>query len=434
MGSQEVLRETVDILLKYSLCDHCLGRLYAKMGVEMRNEERGFALKRMVAMHLDDILKGRSDEERKNIIFTLARNAGEPFTRIYSKIYGVSVGVEKCYICGGVLSRSLYERLAREIAGRLAELDATSFLVGVSLEEEVSKKELEVASALRFGFSESIKNEIKREVGKIVSALTGLKPSFTNPDVTAIISFPGLEIRYEINPVYIKGSYLKLGRNISHTPWVTREGLRKYPLSIQEYVENRLKPVFKSERVLIHAAGREDVDARMVGSGRPLVIEVVKPARRRVSVSELNSILNNGIVSVSVEGFAGAKDVELVKEVVGRKAKVYKILVLAGREIGGSELIRLEEFFRDRLILQRTPTRILRRKKDVLRKRRVFAVKATSIAPRVFEALVLCESGLYVKELVHCDGGRTDPCFSSVLGVEAIPLELDVLGFVERLD
>jgi len=429
---EEILDSAKRVLAKYPLCDHCLGRLFARLGRELGNDERGRALKILLAMRFTLRANGSADEGSREILFTLARNAGEPFTRLYLKLYNQQVEAEKCYVCGGMLSRSLFDELASKIAGELKKVNASTFLVGVRLGEGVFERELEVLKLSGLNYSESIKSEIKREVGKRVSLITGLQPSFTNPDALAIVEFPSLNVSLDIKPVYLKGMYLKLGRNISHTPWITREGVKKYPLSIQEFLDAKLRGLFQAEKTLIHAAGREDVDARMVGTGRPLVVEVVRPLKRRVEIGELNKLLQAGVISVVVEGYATPRDVRVVKEVVGRKAKVYKILVLLKEDVGDDRLEQLESFFRNRVVTQRTPARILRRKKDVARRRKVYAVKAIRLGRRVLEALVYCESGLYVKELVHCDGGRTSPCFPSVLGVGARPLELDVLGFTEK--
>jgi tRNA pseudouridine synthase 10 len=429
---EDILDSAERVLAKYPLCDHCLGRLFARLGRELGNDERGRALKTLLAMRFT--LRGNepAGERDREVLSTLARNAGEPFTRLYLKLHGQGVDAEKCYVCGGILSRSLFDELASRITGELKKLDASTFLIGVRLGEEVFERELEVLKLLGLNYSESIKNEIKREVGRRVASITGLQPSFTNPDVLAIVEFPSLNVSLDIKPVYLRGVYLKLGRNISHTPWITREGVKKYPLSIQEFLDAKLKGVFQAEKILIHAAGREDVDARMVGTGRPLVVEVVRPLKRRVEIGGLNKLLQSDVISVLVEDYAAPRDVRVVKEVVGRKAKVYKILVLLKGDVGDDRLEELENFFRNRVVTQRTPTRILRRKKDVARRRKVYAVKVVRLGRRVLEALVYCESGLYVKELVHCDGGRTNPCFPTVLGVGGQPLELDVLGFAEK--
>jgi tRNA pseudouridine synthase 10 len=40
---------------------------------------------------------------------------------------------------------------------------------------------------------------------------------------------------------------------------------------------------------------------------------------------------------------------------------------------------------------------------------------------------IKCDAGLYIKELISGDGGRTKPSLSALLGVEAEVTELDVL-------
>ncbi|MCE4622864.1 MAG: tRNA pseudouridine(54/55) synthase Pus10, partial [Desulfurococcales archaeon] len=93
---------------------------------------------------------------------------------------------------------------------------------------------------------------------------------------------------------------------------------------------------------------------------------------------------------------------------------------------------RLSEFFSNRLILQRTPRRVLHRRPDILRKRRVHSVKCRKIMDNVAECLVAADGGLYVKELVSGDGGRTTPSFSEVLGIATECVELDVVHVEHR--
>ena len=107
---------------------------------------------------------------------------------------------------------------------------------------------------------------------------------------------------------------------------------------------------------------------------------------------------------------------------------MYKILVYTEDPIDQKKITELENAFKNIVVNQRTPRRILGRKKDTLRKKHVHEVKARIIVPNIIEALIYCEGGLYVKELVHCDDGRTTPCFSEVLGTNAYPLELDVIA------
>jgi Predicted pseudouridylate synthase len=206
-------------------------------------------------------------------------------------------------------------------------------------------------------------------------------------------------------------------------------------LSIQEAVEGIFKEVFNAEEVIIHAAGREDVDARMLGSGRPLVVEVKAPKRRKVELNELRSSVMRSLANIPVvlhiDSQTTRSSVALIKEYSKRKRKIYRLTVFVDGELGEDDLRKIEEYFANREIVQRTPIRILKRKKDRERRRKVYSVKTHRISSRIFEALVYCDGGLYVKELVHCDEGRTKPCFSEILAKKTVPIELDVL-YVEE--
>ncbi|MEM4912575.1 MAG: tRNA pseudouridine(54/55) synthase Pus10 [Desulfurococcaceae archaeon] len=181
--------------------------------------------------------------------------------------------------------------------------------------------------------------------------------------------------------------------------------------------------------MVIHAAGREDVDARMLGSGRPLIIEVKSP-RKRIDLNELKNIVEksfkNTPVVLSMSSSTTRGNIARIKEHSKRKRKIYRVTVYVSDGVKAEELKTLDEYFVNREITQRTPTRILRRKKDLERKRKVYMVKSAKISNNIFEALVYCDGGLYVKKLVHCDNGRTTPCFAEILGKKAIPVELDV--------
>ncbi|MCC6043501.1 MAG: tRNA pseudouridine(54/55) synthase Pus10, partial [Desulfurococcaceae archaeon] len=208
-------------------------------------------------------------------------------------------------------------------------------------------------------------------------------------------------------------------------------GFKKYPVSIQEFVGEALRSIYQSEDVVIHAAGREDVDARMIGSGRPLIIEIKKPVKRSIGIEEANKALRelSRRYPIVVELFSRTtrSSKVFVKNEAKLRRKVYRVAVYSPEEILPQDLVKLEEFFSNREVKQRTPTRILRRKKDREKTKRVYAVRIVQVSRRVFESLIYCDGGLYVKELIHGDYGRTVPSFAEVVGKPLIPIELDVV-------
>ena len=53
----DVLEKALELLGKYPLCDHCLGRQFALLGYSMENNMRGSALKVSLIMQANDLAK-----------------------------------------------------------------------------------------------------------------------------------------------------------------------------------------------------------------------------------------------------------------------------------------------------------------------------------------------------------------------------------------
>ncbi|KAH9644974.1 hypothetical protein HF086_003304 [Spodoptera exigua] len=86
-------------------------------------------------------------------------------------------------------------------------------------------------------------------------------------------------------PLYLAGRYVKLSRSLPQTPWLVN-GRRMMHSSVQEIIFEpiaalyRLSPEDVEHRLKFMSAGREDVDVRCLGEGRPFAIEVTDPTRQ----------------------------------------------------------------------------------------------------------------------------------------------------------
>lgn len=420
------LNQVIQLVKKYPLCNHCLGRVFAKYGLDLGNDERGFAIKTILQMYI--YIKLINKEISIDDLKTIASNTGEPIVRLYEKLTSEKIVLNECYICRNKLSRKYYEKLAREIGSDLLRINANTFVIGVSISSEITSRELEVYREINLEKSESIKNELKREIGKLINSIYGFKPDFKNPDVMVIIDFGTDTYRLIIRPILIEGRYWKRGRNISQNPWISKSGIRKYPYSIQEFLVDKLSGFFQTNNIVIHASGREGVDARMLGNGRPLVVEIKNPIIRKVDFNTMNKYLKTNLLEVKLDSFSSKVRIKYLKNESSRVAKIYRLLVLSEREIDPEELYSLEEFFKNIIIKQYTPIRVLKRKKNRFRNRRVYEIKNYYIEPRVFETVIYCDGELYVKELIHGDNGRTTPSYAEFLKTKLYPLEIDVIG------
>jgi tRNA pseudouridine synthase 10 len=74
--------------------------------------------------------------------------------------------------------------------------------------------------------------------------------------------------------------------------------------------------------------------------------------------------------------------------------------------------------------------RVVHRRADLIREKYIYKLKVKKVASKQAEMIVRCQGGLYVKELVSGDEGRTVPSVSSLLGTAAKTLKLDVLKVI----
>jgi len=79
--------------------------------------------------------------------------------------------------------------------------------------------------------------------------------------------------------ILLKGNYLKFSREIGQTPWSVN-GQKICFTSVQDEIGKTLINVFEASDAILHAGGREDRDVRMLGCGRPFIIELVNPKKR----------------------------------------------------------------------------------------------------------------------------------------------------------
>ncbi len=424
-GGSKLLEATLEALKRYPLCDRCLGRMAGRLGYGWSNAERGDAMKRFLVMHLHWAIR-EGDEEARKLFIEVAPNIGVQAAGLYRRLTGSELEARPCYVCGGALE-GFIERVIGDAEALLKAFDVKRFVVGVRLAREVAEREEEVKREAGFPYGESIKSEIRRELGKALQARGAAKVDFDDPEAMVLVEFPSGNVDIQVNSLLIRGRYRKLARNISQAYWPSLGGPRYFS------VEEALTPILSltgGERVVVHAAGREDVDARMLGNGRPLIVEVKVPRRRSAPLERLEAEANRGgrgLVEFRFEGYARRREITEYKSEEARLTKVYRALVLVEGGVTGDELERLEEELRGRVVMQRTPRRVLHRRPDLLRRRRVHVVKCKPLPGGLAECLVRAEGGLYIKELVSGDEGRTTPSFAEILGRRAECIELDVL-------
>jgi len=374
----------------------------------------------------------------------------------------------KCFLCEGKfeLLNSLTGKSLEAIEG----YEFTTYLVGIELPVKVEEREDEFKAAFNLGYGESIKHEFGRLFGKALAERTGKEVDYLKPDIVVVIN-PFLEkVRVQVNPLFVAGRYRKLVRDIPQSKWFCSScrgrGCEKcggtgkmYPESVEELSSKPLLEATQGEATFFHASGREDIDARMLGTGRPFVIEVSKPKKRFIDLKEMEAKINAeavGKVEVSKpkKRFVDLKKIEsavnagavgkvkvsrlrfTTKDVVRRlkkgegAQKEYRLLAEFENEVSDEGLRMLEEKLSGSLVKQQTPLRVLHRRADLIREKYIYKVKVKKVSLKRALMEIRCQGGLYVKELVSGDEGRTIPNVSDLLGNRAKTLKLDVLNVI----
>jgi tRNA pseudouridine synthase 10 len=166
----------------------------------------------------------------------------------------------------------------------------------------------------------------------------------------------------------------------------------------------------------------------MLGSGRPFVVELKEPKRRHVDVQKLvEKVKEENTGKLEVAGLQYVNR-EMVARVKNAKAdKTYRVEVALKADVTEAELRDAVAALDGAEIEQQTPTRVVHRRADLVRKRRVHELKLMNYAVGSCAIEIKCDGGLYIKELISGDGGRTKPSLSELLGAEAEVKELDVV-------
>jgi len=127
LKDKKILKTAAKMFDKYKLCDHCFGRVFAKVQTGLTNKKRGEIL--------------RSYLKKDNQVKT-----------------------ENCWLCEGLMEEMPH--FANLILDVLKTYEFDTFLVGSKIDEEILEKEKDLFNRVESEFYESIKNEINRETGK----------------------------------------------------------------------------------------------------------------------------------------------------------------------------------------------------------------------------------------------------------------------------
>ena len=484
-------------LVRIGTCNHCLGRVGGKKRFGQSDLESGIEIR-------NSVIEGDSTMAQAREV--------EPL----------------CPFCENLFEEApLLAQLIKEAVG---ERECFRLQLGARIPKDQTEAEDHLRKRFGAGGSAPLKSSLVEEVARQLKEIDfDVKLVIDKPEILALIDVLTLTVELDIRSHYVYGRYRKLARGIPQTKWPCRSckgrGCQKcdqtglqYQSSVQGLIGDPLLEIFGSKEHAFHGMGREDIDVRCLGRGRPFVIEMKRPMKREVDSEMIMKLINEaagGQLEVSDMRPSNRSEVVRVKDTPAEKSYtiLYRIEALTQTELDvltqvlevpknnqdrnrrrrdhhrgkkrelksepepeidystlkKAELIALceerglaksgtKDVLVERLVnnqeeklplpdqdyvleimeklqgctlAQRTPERVAHRRADKIRKRKVIETSNPSVtidSDGVMHAefSLRCESGTYVKETVHGDGGRTQPSIASLIKAKCTVEWLDV--------
>lgn len=400
MNEKTIVKQAKQILDQYHLCDSCLGRLLRTISTDSTNKQKG----------------------------KLIRNKLQQKQEILEK---------DCWLCEGLTAE--IDHFVELITHTMNEYEFDTFLIGSKIDEDIQERETKIQELISCEEAEPIKMEINREIGKSIEEKLGKTVNFESPDIMVIMDTAFDVVTLQIRSLYLYGRYKKFKRGIPQTKWPCKicrgTGCRScnysgkmYKTSVEELVSNQALELTKGSDESFHGCGREDIDALMLGNGRPFILEIKNPKKRTINLNTLQSDINSSTknkIEISELRFSDKKEIERIKKATFQKT--YRIVMESTNPIKKEKLKEVAQLLPGVTIKQLTPTRVAHRRANKVRERYIYNCKIESVEGSIARLILEAQSGTYIKELVSGDSGRTTPNISDMIGIPCKVKELDVI-------
>jgi len=311
LNNKEILNIAKKIVSEYDLCDNCLGRVFAKLETGLTNKKRGQIIKKEIKF-----LK--------------------------------KIEIINCWLCSGLLDE--IPHFVDLVCIKLKNYEYETFLIGTKVDEDIINREQSLLDFTGSEYSESIKTELNREIGKILEKKLRKEVDFEKPTIMVVIDTSFDDIKLQISSLFVYGRYKKFKRDIPQTRWFCKicrgKGCRKcnysgkiYKTSVEELVAKRFLELTHGDDESFHGCGREDIDVRMLGNGRPFIIEIKNPKIRKINLTKLQRDINGdnkGIIEVNELRYSSRDEVIRLKDSGLRKT--YRIIIRGEKPINNEKL------------------------------------------------------------------------------------------------
>ena len=397
----------IDHAIRIGTCNHCLGRI---AGVRIAGDPLD-----TVGQRVRDQALERDPEMKLN------------------------ADVECCPFCEDLFLD--LDLISTRIANAIEGIECSKIQLGIHFSKDQVAAEEALRASIAATGSRPLKATLSDSIqGVVADGVPGISWVKERPEVMILFDTLTLGVNVDIRALFLYGRYRKLERGVPQTRWPCRscrgrEGGcescnwtgQQYLDSVQSLVCETLIQRTEAKSDAFHGMGREDIDVRCIGNGRPFVAEMKSPLRRTLDLEKLMKEINKaakGKIEITGLRTSNRAEVSRIKETNAEKSYTIRFTCEHGKD--EEEIKTRIQSLSGKVLEQQTPQRVAHRRADKIRKRKVVSIDNIQVHDNEIEFDVRCESGTYVKELVHSDEGRTSPSVAAVLEADCEVIWLDV--------
>ena len=370
---QQIIPIANQILKKYDLCDHCLGRLFSKQLHLSSNKLLGKKLK-------------------KN-----------------------SKSTQRCYIC-----KNLFDNL-NHFLNMMIDVESpysySSFSIGAIIKPSIIDRDDTIRSKYKLKGIDGIKTDITKELGKLFSKKTKKAFDSLDPEIIFTVNLKDEFCDIRSKSLTLSGRYVKPIRGFLQKQKSCSNcsgkgcricdfhGIKEFD-SVEGEISQFLFKKLGGTTAKFTWIGGEDKSSLILGTGRPFFVKIQNPHKRKLGVKSAN------LKHVKVNNF---------KIVTDSPKKPLKFNSLVEAKISTSSNIN-SKLLQKLKNLTKKPIAVYE-KSGKRSEKRILSIKHKKSDDTSFTLFFKFEGGLPVKRFVT--GDDVSPGISQILGISCKCIEFD---------
>ena len=373
-----VLSTSNEIIKKYNLCDYCLGRLFTKQLRLSSNKILGKKLK-----------NGRESNH-------------------------------SCYIC-----KNLFDNLDHFLKLMLDssfDYKFRTFSIGTIIKPSIVDRDDALKSEFKLKGIDGIKSDITKELVKLFSKKTKKIANYIDPDIIFTVNLKEPSCNLRSKPIVISGRYTKSKRGYSQKQkscdncsgkgcrTCNFHGISEFN-SVEGVISKLIFKKFGGTTTKFTWIGGEDKSSLVLGSGRPFIVKLQNPLKRKIKLSDYASdfisIFNLKIIDDSPKTPLKFSSLATIK-------------ISTDSKFDAENLKKLKN-------LKNSPI-IVSEKSGKSYEKKIFDINYTKTSDQIILVKIRVEGGLPIKRFVI--GNDVTPNISETIGTHCIPEEFDFLEII----